>query len=231
MRKTFINAAVAAALVAGASGVSLADESPISANVSLVSDYQYRGYSQSNENIAIQGGFDYAHSSGLYVGVWGSSIDWLDKGGAEVDLYVGFSNDIGDTDFSYDVGVLQYFYPGGEVGGEDPDTTEAYIGVGWKFLSFKYSYAFTDLFGTKDSDGSQYYDLSADFDIGAGFALGLHVGRQQIEGDNWDSYNDWKVGVSKDYVGLTFGLDYVDTSADDGDNSDERVIFSVSKSF
>lgn len=229
MRKTFINAAVAAALVAGASGVSLADESPISANVSLVSDYQYRGYSQSNENIAIQGGFDYAHSSGLYVGVWGSSIDWLDKGGAEVDLYVGFSNDIGDTDFSYDVGVLQYFYPGGEVGGEDPDTTEAYIGVGWKFLSFKYSYAFTDLFGLPDSDGSEYYDLSADFDIGAGFALGAHVGRQKIEGGT--SYNDWKVGVSKDFVGLTFGLDYVDTDIDNDDNGDERVIFSVSKSF
>jgi uncharacterized protein (TIGR02001 family) len=229
MRKTIINAAVAAALVAGMSGVVMAEDSPISANVSLVSDYQYRGYSQTNENMAIQGGFDYAHDSGFYVGVWGSSIDWLEKGGTEVDVYAGFSNAIND-DWSYDVGVLQYFYPGGETSdGDSADTTEGYIGVSWKFLSFKYSYAFTDLFGVPDSDGSEYYDLGADFDIGAGFALGAHVGRQKIE--NGTSYNDWKVGVSKDFVGVTFGLDYVDTDLDNDDNGDERIIFSVSKSF
>jgi len=229
MRKTIINAAVAAALVAGMSGVVMAEDSPISANVSLVSDYQYRGYSQTNENMAIQGGFDYAHDSGFYVGVWGSSIDWLQKGGTEVDVYAGFSNAIND-DWSYDVGVLQYVYPGGETSdGDSADTTEAYIGVSWKFLSFKYSYAFTDLFGIPDSDGSEYYDLGADFDIGAGFALGAHVGRQKIEGGG--SYNDWKIGVSKDFVGVTFGLDYVDTDIDNDDNGDERVIFSVSKSF
>ena len=229
MRKNLISAALAASFLASAAGVAQAEESPISANVTFTSDYVYRGISQSNENFAVQGGFDYAHDSGFYIGTWASSIDWLDKGGAEVDVYVGFGNSIGDTDFSYDVGILQYFYPGGEIGGEDADTTEAYIGVGWKFLSFTYSYAFTDLFGTPDSDGSEYYDLSADFDIGAGFGLGAHVGRQKIEGGG--SYNDWKLGVTKDFVGLTFGLDYIDTDIDDTDGADERIVFSVTKSF
>ncbi|MCB1960015.1 MAG: TorF family putative porin [Rhodocyclaceae bacterium] len=226
MSKMILKAAVAAACVSMLSGAALAEE--VSANVGFVSDYQYRGYSQSNENMALQGGFDYAHDSGLYVGVWGSSIDWLAKGGLEVDVYAGYANSIGD--FGYDVGVLQYFYPGGETsGGDDADTTEAYIGVSWKFISFKYSYAFTDLFGATNSDGSQYYDLSAEYDLGNGFGVSAHFGRQDIE--NATGYNDWKVGVSKEYAGFTFGVDYVDTDVDNDDNADERVIVSVSKSF
>jgi len=230
MRKNLISAALAASFLVGAAGVAQAEESPISANVTFTSDYVYRGYSQTNENFAVQGGFDYAHDSGFYVGTWGSSIDWLSKGGAEVDVYAGFGNTIGDTDFSYDVGVLQYFYPGGKTSdGNDADTTEAYIGFGWKFLSVKYSYAFTDLFGIEDSDGSEYYEMGADFDLGAGFALGAHVGRQKIEGGG--SYNDWKIGVSKDFIGLSWAVDYIDTDVDGDDNADERVVVSVTKSF
>ena len=226
MSKSILKAAVAAACITAMSGAALADE--MSANVGFVSDYQYRGYSQTNENMALQGGFDYAHDSGLYVGVWGSSIDWLSKGGLEVDVYGGYANSIGD--FGYDVGVLQYFYPGGKTSaGDDADTTEAYIGVSWKFISFKYSYAFTDLFGAPNSDGSQYYDLSADYDLGNGFGVSAHFGRQDIE--NATGYNDWKVGVSKEYAGFSFGLDFVDTDVDNDDNADERVIVSVSKSF
>lgn len=217
----------AATLAACLSSAAFAEGSPISANVGFVSDYQYRGYSQTKENMALQGGLDYAHDSGFYVGVWGSNVDWLDTGSLEVDVYGGFKNTLGD--FGYDVGVLQYVYPGGKIGGESADTTEGYVGVSWKFLSFKYSYAFTDLFGAKDSDGSQYFDLSASHEVGGGFTLGAHVGRQKIE--NGTSYNDWKVGVSKEYAGFTFGLNYVDTDVDNDDNADARVILSVSKSF
>ena len=125
MSKSILKAAVAAACITAMSGAALADE--MSANVGFVSDYQYRGYSQTNENMALQGGFDYAHDSGLYVGVWGSSIDWLSKGGLEVDVYGGYANSIGD--FGYDVGVLQYFYPGGKTSaGDDADTTAAVCG-------------------------------------------------------------------------------------------------------
>ena len=221
-KRSIIATAVAITLASPA----IAGDSPISANIGFVSDYQYRGFSQTKENMAIQGGFDYAHDSGFYAGVWGSNVDWLDKGSLEVDVYGGFANSIGD--FGYDVGLLQYVYPGGEVGGQSADTTEAYIGLSWKFLTFKYSYSFTDLFGAADSDGSEYYDLSASHEIG-GFTLGAHVGRQKIV--NGTSYNDWKLGVSKDYAGFTFGLDYVDTDVDNDDNADARVIFSVSKSF
>jgi len=50
---------------------------PFSANLSLTNDYRYRGISQSNFRPAIQGGFDYAHSSGFYIGNWNSSISWI----------------------------------------------------------------------------------------------------------------------------------------------------------
>lgn len=235
MRKSIINAAVAAALVAGMSGVVMAEDSPISANVSIVSDYQYRGWSQTDEKMALQGGFDYAHDSGFYLGVWGSNVSWLADSASgvtnslEIDVYGGYSTEVGPI--GLDVGLLQYYYPGSYPSNNynSPNTLEGYVGVSWEFLSFKYSYAFTDLFGIDDSDGSQYFDLGAEYEVGAGVTLAAHVGRQKIEGGG--SYNDWKIGVSKDFVGLTFGLDYVDTDVDNEDLADGRVILSVSKSF
>jgi len=235
MRKTCINAAVAAALLAGMSGVVMAEDSPISANVSIVSDYQYRGWSQTDEKMALQGGFDYAHDSGFYIGAWGSSVSWLSdatdgvSNSLELDVYGGYSTELGPI--GLDVGLLQYYYPGSYPSRDynSPNTLEGYVGVSWEFLTFKYSYAFTDLFGAEDSDGSQYFDLGAEYEVGAGFTVAAHVGRQKIE--NGTSYNDWKVGVSKEFVGLTFGLDYVDTDVDNEDLADGRVILSVSKSF
>ena len=230
MRKSLVTLSVLAALPFVSAAPAMAQGSPhsVSANVGFVSDYAYRGISQTNENMAIQGGFDYAHASGLYAGVWGSSIDWLDKGGVEADVYGGYKAEMGD--FGYDVGVLHYAYPGGEIGGESPDTTEVYLGASWKFVSFKFSHAFSDLFGTPDSDGSQYYELGASYDVGAGFTAASHFGRQKVK--HGTSYNDWKIGISKEYAGFGFGLAYIDTDLDDSDdNVDERIVFSVSKSF
>lgn len=212
-------------------GMSHAADDPhsISGNLGLVSDYQYRGYSQTNEGIALQGGMDYAHASGFYLGVWGSSIDWLAKGGLELDIYGGYKFEAGPA--VLDVGVLQYLYPNGKTAdGKDADTTEAYLGATFGPLTAKVSYSFTDLFGIPDSDGSMYYDLSAATELGQGFTLNAHFGRQKIE--NGLSYNDWKLGVSKEFAGLTWGVAYVDTDLDSSDdNGDARVVFSVLKTF
>ena len=130
----------------------------------------------------------------------------------------------------YDVGLLQYYYPGSYPKPyNSPNTLEGYLGLSWEFLSFKYSYAFTDLFGYDKSDGSQYYDLGAAVDIGYGVTLAAHVGYNDIKGQ--DDYTDWKLGLSKEYGGFNFGLHYVDTDVNNSDLADERVILSVSKSF
>jgi uncharacterized protein (TIGR02001 family) len=103
-----------------------APESPhsFSYNIGLYSQYIFRGLTQTGEEPALQGGVDYSHSSGFYAGVWGSNISWLEDGdyydnsSLEVDIYGGFASEIGDTGIGYDVGVLQYLYPGDKKSGE-----------------------------------------------------------------------------------------------------------------
>ena len=226
--------ATALAALATIAGAAHAGDGPFTANVGLVSDYAYRGSSQTDERPALQGGFDYAHDSGLYAGVWGSNVSWLSDSNPnvhnslELDIYGGYKGTIGAI--GYDVGLLQYYYPGSYPKGfNSPDTLEGYIGLSWEFLSFKYSYAFTDLFGYEKSDGSQYYDLGAAVDVGGGFTLAAHVGYSDIKGQ--DDYTDWKLGVTKEFGGFNFGLHYVDTDVDNADLADERVILSIAKSF
>ncbi len=257
MKKLFA-AAGFAALVTSIPLPSLAQDkkadSPhsLSFNVSLVSEYRYRGISQTNRKPAVQGGFDYAHASGLYAGVWGSNVSWLSDGGGgvsssvELDFYGGFKNTVGD--FSYDVGVLHYNYPGTfPAGFNSADTTELYIAGSWKMLTLKYSHAVTDLFGFTDSKGAGYVDLSGNFDLGSGLTLVAHVGNQRIpstagRSSSDCSYTDWKLGVTTEQVGLTWGLAYVDTNAKGGtgqcyrnafnrDLGKGNVVLSVSKAF
>jgi uncharacterized protein (TIGR02001 family) len=101
------------------------EASPITANVTVVNDYRYRGMTQSNYKPAIQGGFDYAHESGFYIGNWNSSISWIGdsypagSGGRtsapsapiEMDFYAGFKKELIGAGFASDLGVLQYYYP------------------------------------------------------------------------------------------------------------------------
>ncbi|MCC4114001.1 TorF family putative porin [Aromatoleum toluclasticum] len=247
MHKRIIALAVAAALPLIASGTAAAADSPIAANVALVSDYAYRGISQTDEKPALQGGFDYAHASGLYVGVWGSNVSWLsdlERGtgehsgnSLELDVYGGYKGTVGDI--GYDVGLLQYVYPGEfdsgwrtTIGLKKPNTLEGYVGLSWQFLSFKYSNSFTNLFGAPDSKGSQYFDLSAAYEVIPGTTLNAHVGHQKIAGPAL-SYTDWKVGVSQVVAGVTLGLHYVDTNLKDKEdlNADGRYVVSVSKTF
>ena len=234
MRTKPLATALAALATIAAAGAAHAGDGPFTANVGLVSDYAYRGSSQTDERPALQGGFDYAHDSGLYAGVWGSNVSWLSDSNPnvhnslELDIYGGYKGTIGAI--GYDVGLLQYYYPGSYPKGfNSPDTLEGYIGLSWEFLSFKYSYAFTDLFGYEKSDGSQYYDLGAAVDVGGGFTLAAHVGYSDIKGQ--DDYTDWKLGVTKEFGGFNFGLHYVDTDVDNAYLADERVILSIAKSF
>src|SRR5690606_32926569 len=137
------------------------------------------------------GGFDYAHDSGFYVGVWGSNVSWLsdaEKGtgvssssSLEIDVYAGYAAELGPI--GLDVGLLQYYYPGdfdstwkAATGIDNPNTLEGYVGVSWEFLSFKYSHSFTDLFGIPDSKDSGYYDLAASYEVMDGLTLDAHYG-------------------------------------------------------
>lgn len=211
-----------------------AEESPhsVSGNLSLVSDYAFRGVSQTDEGPAIQGGFDYAHSSGFYLGTWASNVDsnFVTDANIEMDFYGGYSGSISD-DLSYNVGLLQYYYPDNTI---DADTLEAYAGATWKWFNVKMSYQLSDnWFGAAaDADGSTYLEANANFELPAGVMLSLHAGETNVKGSNSAGldYTDWKVGVSKELGGFNLGLAYVDTDVD-GKLTDERFIVSVGKTF
>ena len=225
-------------LAALSAGLASAEEAnyTLTGNVSLASEYLYRGIAQTNHKPAVQGGFDFGHSSGAYAGVWGSNISWLSDAGAgrvsapvELDLYGGYKAAFGDL--SYDVGALYYYYPGNYPDGwVSPNTFEGYMGLGYKFLSFKTSYAFTDLFGAADpadarrkaaSRGSYYLDLSATYPLSESLKLLGHVGYQSVEGargadGSTADYTDYKLGATKDALGMTLGLFYSGSNAKGG---------------
>jgi uncharacterized protein (TIGR02001 family) len=188
----------------------------LSFNVGAVTDYRYRGISQSRLRPALQGGVDFSHKSGLYIGTWASTIKWIkDAGGDsdfELDIYGGYKFSAGPV--GVDVGVLRYLYPNSNLGfAPHPNTTELYVAGTWGPATLKYSRATTNLFGFPDSDGSGYLDLAATFDTGFwGLTVTPHIGHQSVRNNSAASYTDWSVGVGKDFGnGLTASAAYVDT--------------------
>lgn len=233
------------ALVAGslllASGVAAAADNAFSANIGLTSDYRFRGVSQSAQDPALQGGVDFAHGGGLYLGAWGSTIDFdagpgLDPDASlEVDLYGGYKWKGGGLD--WDAGFIHYAYPGSD-GAFDLPFTEVYVGGAYGPVAVKYYYT-NDYTGTTE-ESAYYLTASGNVDLGGGFTLGLSIGQSGGDGVKatfGDSYTDYKVGVSKDYAGVTFNLAYIDTSGISPDittdvfNTEGTAVLTVSKTF
>lgn len=218
-------AALAAALACAASPAFAG----ASGSIALTSDYLFRGVSQTNQEPALQAGIEYAHDSGFYAGAWGSNVSWLSdtvvpgddiSNSLELDAYLGYRGKAGDI-FSYDLGVLTYYYPGDYPSGfNSPDTTEVYLGATLApsetvSIGLKYSYAVTDLFGYADSDGSGYLDASLNWTFQPGWTLNLHGGKQWIESNDAFDYVDWKLGVTKSFDnGFSVAAAYSDTDAE-----------------
>lgn len=237
MKKTLL----AGALLAG----STAAMAEISGNISLATDYVFRGVSQTNEDPAIQGGFDWSHASGFYLGAWGSNVEFDENAGSfpgesvneasiEIDYYGGFANSF-SSGLGYDVGGIYYSYPGSS-GSLDYDYYEFYGGLGWTFnetwsTSGKISYS-PEFFG--DTGSAWYFEAGLDVALPAEFALSGHVGYQTINDTDPDNYLDWSAGVTKALWGVDLGLTAYGTNGNgsdlNGDLADTRAVFSISKS-
>ena len=210
----------------------------LSYNAGVVTDYRYRGISQSAKRPALQGGVDFAHKSGFYLGAWGSTIRWIKdssippfataKGPVEIDLYGGYKGSINES-LSYDVGGLQYWYAGNtykNLTGSNANTFELYGALTFGPVTAKYSHSLTDLFGTPDSKGSGYLDLSATFDLGNGWSVAPHIGHQKVKNFSPASYTDYSVTVGKD-----FGNGFSASAALVGTDADDSVYFTPAGKF
>lgn len=234
MNKLVLAAAVSAAFVCGLAraedvkantdtdaAVAAKPENETSFNAAVVSDYRYRGISQTRLKPALQGGADYVNNpSGLYAGVWLSTIKWTrDAGGSgqlEVDLYAGKRGQVSEA-VSYDVGVLGYVYPSNDLknvsGLVDADTVEVYGQLGFGPAYVKYSHAMTNLFGIADSKNSAYLDVGANVAVAEGWTVNLHAGRQEVKHNDASSYTDWKVGATRDFGVVSAALAVIGTNA------------------
>jgi uncharacterized protein (TIGR02001 family) len=241
MRKSLLAVAVlgtlsfsAASFAADEAAAAPASDFTVTTNVGVFSNYIFRGLTQTAGNAALQGGVDLTHSSGLYAGAWGSNQNWLVDGGTyknssvELDVYGGYRSTIGDTGLSYDVGAIYVMYPGTFVspagsGFVKADTAEAYGALTYSYFTFKVNYALTDFYGSDNSKGSSYFDLTANYPIPAewtgvsGLSAIAHVGRQKVNiSGNAGDYTDYKLGLAKAWDnGVSVGGYYTDTTASD----------------
>jgi uncharacterized protein (TIGR02001 family) len=228
MRKSILSLSVAAALlVPGLAAAQAAAPSPLTGNMTLVTDYRFRGISQTLGKPALQGGFDYAHSSGFYVGNWDSNVNEVvgyPGANLEMDFYGGYKKAFGD--FGLDAGLLYYYYPGSDaklLGAFNPHSsktnsgtvynTEVYIAGSWKWITLKWSHALSDYFQVPDTKGTNYLDLGAAYDMGGGWGVNGHIGHTAAHSFTELSYSDYKLGVTKDVSGWLLGASLVATNA------------------
>jgi uncharacterized protein (TIGR02001 family) len=205
----------------------------VSGTAAIVSDYDFRGLTQTAEEPAVQLSIDYAHESGWYIGTWGSNIDHFDDGGTntastEVDIYTGFAGEVGD--FGWDAGITYYTYNGAS----DLNYAEIYGKVSYNIFSG--GVYFSNAFGHKDNDEAFY--VYGDVSVPAGpLSIDLHAGYSAGDGieqayggfgGTEDSYFDYSIGLSYTASNVTLGMKWVAYDADV--SSDDRIILSISTS-
>ncbi len=240
--------ALAGLLLAAGATTAMADDSQgptISGNVTIATDYRFRGISQLDQSPAIQGGFDYAASNGIYVGTWASNVNFSPKGVIEMDYYGGWSGDLTDHT-SADVGVLWYNYPKNS-GDPDLDYVEVYGKYGFYGATVGVNYSPDYFAGT-----NKFFYVFGEYSLPLveNFSLDMHLGWNKFEDDKsfasfigpapgkspGDHYIDYSIGVSTSALGVDLAVSYVGTDLSKGecfggsDLCEGRLVASVSKS-
>ena len=216
-----IKLSLVAALFAGS--VAFAEEKSdlnLSANVALTSNYVWRGMTQSDDSPAIQGGFD-ADYKGIYVGTWGSNVNFDTDASLELDFYGGYTNDL--FGITYDVGYLQYTYPNATKGA---NFGEAYVGLSYDFKVVEVNAKAS--FGVDTDD----FDAQDDYEAGVSVPLPWDMSVDASVGNYVHSGVHYYVGVTKEFnqfgISLAYtGMDYDESSTDDEGN----VVATISASF
>jgi uncharacterized protein (TIGR02001 family) len=229
--------AIGTFLMLAAAGVSQAG---ITGTVTAVSDYDFRGYTQTGTDPALQGSIDWASDNGFYAGAWASSS--LDFGPTppasdadfELDIYAGFNFGGGDDKPGYSLNAVWYTYPGAN----DFNFPEISAGITYKMVYGKLWYSWD--FANSDTD-AWYLDGGLNFSLPQDYGLQIHAGYSG--GDYWKNvvgdgeYFDWSIGVTKSFGHFATALKYIDTSGAVYDHSSDvftakgKILLSVSTTF
>lgn len=222
MKKQLSRASLLAAALIAAAGTASA-EGEFSGNVAISSDYVWRGVSQSNGDMAISGGFDYANGM-FYAGTWASNIDFEDASDAnvEIDFYGGIASEFANG-VTWDLGVIYYVYPDSE--DSDLDFVELKGALGYAFdagLSVG-AEAYYD-----PDNKNMYLNATAGYALTENFGVDASVGNYQF--DAGGDYTNWSLGASTSAAGFGFDLRYWGTDVDNVEVADDRVVLTVSRS-
>ena len=219
--------------------IAQADDMPAATPTSLLSgDVQFRsnfvarGISQSQGQPSVQGEIDVNSGDGLYGGMDGTSINWIDQlypgdsVSLDADAWLGYRKHFG-SGWTSKLGFMRIQFPGHYVQQsppvDQPNTTEAFGSVAWNGLSAQLNYAVTNYVGTPDSKGTIYLRISASQPVGAAWTLGAALGRVAVAGHDPVSgqsnsrfnYTDYKLSVACDLgSGLSLTLAHTWTNAD-----------------
>ncbi|WP_181919321.1 TorF family putative porin [Alkalilimnicola ehrlichii] len=202
---------------------------PFSTNIGYTTDYIYRGISQTSEEPAVQGGFDFKHGTGWYLGTWASSLNFQDDSGAHVefDVYGGYRIAAGGA--GYDFGILYYSYPGA-ASSLDYDFIEAYAhtSYGWQYVDWTAGLHISpDFFGGVGP--GVYGFLSAVLPLGERMNLAADIGRQLL--DDALDYTHWSLGAGLDVQGFSLDLTYHNTDLAGEPLADARLVMTARRSF
>lgn len=232
--KLKIASALCGVLLVGSTVAAQAAE--VSGNVTLTTDYRFRGISQNAGDVspAIQGGFDLALDSGIYVGTWASNVNFNEGGAIELDAYGGWAGSIADG-VDLDVGFIYFGYPKDQ--GADYDYWEIYASISAFGGTLGVNYA-DDYFAETGEWWYVYGEYS--IPLGETFSLDLYAGYNMFDEEEFlfeeDAYVDYSIGVSASFFELDWSVAYVGTDLSDtdcfgaDDICDDTVVLSVSKS-
>jgi uncharacterized protein (TIGR02001 family) len=186
-------------------------QAQVSGNAGLVSDYRFRGISQSQNALALQGGANYTHGSGVYVGNQNSTVSnrvYNDSTGLEMDVYGGYKMEVAKG-LKLDVGSYNYVYSqAGNKFGSNANTNELYVGVESGAFAVKYSRAISDYFGLANSKGTQYLQADANVPVTKLITANAHIGRTLVHNYSNRDYTDVKLGGTVNVQGFLVGAHY-----------------------
>lgn len=193
------------------SGLCASANAELSGEISLTNDYRFRGVSQTAGDPALQAGIDWAFGSGFSVGAWASNVDFDEPGyngpNIEYDFYVAYGGEI-NPDLTYDITLNRYNYSG------DSDLGYFEVTAGMDYQGFRVAYWYTNDYSGSDL-AYHYTELNYSYEFAENWNLDLHYGYNTgdalDDGEGFDSYSDYSIGVSTELAGFGLSLAWLDT--------------------